>query len=342
MASYYYDHLEEEQDELLAHPPPSARTAFVHESPLFSHQYHREALISSMYLGGAGAFLSLPALCFWDFSVSASFLLSLTLVALLNDHTKHAEFRANQDKQRVLAVIRRFRWLLYAAVVALVLGVLVQDAALQSGLQAGPQPGLQSGTQSGPQPGLKSGPQSGPQPGPQTGPQSWPMMLLSFSSPLLMRAGPAARKLSMSPSQTLEVGLPVSNLLAILVLCWYSPLDNLFAQSSISMPKFVPMLVLCPSCLAAVLAFILRGFRHQQTLGVVVPLVTTCIVVQQIMDRKMRSAGDWALVGGAAGVLALSLLFVLYRQKVLAPARKDEEAPPPEPAVQEIALETLT
>jgi hypothetical protein len=123
------------------------------------------------------------------------------------------------------------------------------------------------------------------------------------------------------------------------------------------MQRFIPMLVLCPSCLAAVLAFILRGFRNKQTLGVVVPLATTCIVVQQIMDRKMKNSGDWALVGGAAAVLLLSLLFVLYRQKVLAdaPSRKEirKEEDPPEAipdgetealsaTMHDIDLETLT
>ena len=281
LASYYYDHLDEENEALV--PPSPYRAGF--------NNGHREALISSMYLGGAGAFMALPALCFWDISVTASFLISLTLIALFSDHTKLKDFTPNQDKQHVLSTLKRFRWSLYGLIIALLLGVAFQDYGV-----------------------VVERPLA--------------MMLLSFSSPLLMRMGTLnprtiAHNIIMSPSQSLEVGLPISNLLAILVLCWYSPLDSVFQRPSpINVQLFVPMLVLCPSCLAAVLAFILRGFQNKQTLGTVVPLVCTCIVVQQVMERRLKNEGDWALVGGACLVLVISLLFVLYKRKVV-------EAPPP-------------
>jgi hypothetical protein len=78
LASYYYDYLDEENESLVVNPP--YRAGF--------NNGHREALISSMYLGGAGSFMALPALCFWDNSVTATFLISLTLIALFSDHTK--------------------------------------------------------------------------------------------------------------------------------------------------------------------------------------------------------------------------------------------------------------
>jgi hypothetical protein len=286
LASYYYDHIDEENESLVVPPPPPPslyRAGF--------NNGHREALISSMYLGGAGAFMALPALCFWDISVTASFLISLTLIALFSDHTKLKDFTPNQDKQHVLSTLKRFRWSLYGLIIALLLGVVFQD---YNGATERP----------------------------------WAMMLLSFSSPLLMRMGTLnprtiAHNIIMSPSQSLEVGLPISNLLAILVLCWYSPLDSVFRRHSpINVQLFVPMLVLCPSCLAAVLAFILRGFQNKQTLATVVPLVCTCIVVQQVMERRLENEGDWALVSGAFLALLISLLFVLYKRKVV-------EAPPP-------------
>ncbi len=161
------------------------------------------------------------------------------------------------------------------------------------------------------------------------------MMLLSFSSPLLLRMGTLnprtiAHNIIMSPSQSLEVGLPISNLLAILVLCWYSPLDNVFRRPSpINLQLFVPMMVLCPSCLAAVLAFILRGFQNKQTLATVVPLVCTSVAVQQATGRRLKNEGDWVLVCGASLTLVISLLFVLYKRRVV------EEAPPLPAVVEE-------
>ncbi len=321
MASYYYDHIEDYGEE--PRPPP-ASSLFLrryHDSPLFFsdrpgfNMGHREALISSMYLGGSGAFLALPALCFWDFSVSASFLLSLTLIAFFSDHTKHKEFAPNQDKQRVLSIIRRFRWLLYGTVFSVILGIAFQDSYFYYSNYYNARPWNQTAPSGMIIAGL--------------GERQWPMMLLSFSSPLLMRMGTInprtiAHKIIMSPSQSLEAGLPISTLLAILVLCWYSPLDMALLQTSgeLRMQTFVPMLVLCPSCLAAILAFILRGFHTKQTLSTVVPLTTTCVIVQQTMDRKMRDRGDWFLLWGTLLMLGCSLLFYLYRQKVLVLAEK--------------------
>lgn len=309
IASYYYDHIIEEEDE--------AERKGTFQTYTMNHMFnngHREALISSMYLGGAGAFLSLPALCFWDFSISASFILSLTLIGLFNDHTKHTEFAPNQDKQQVLLIMKRFRWSLYSAVIAVVVGIVFQDSYYryfqnhhQYYYLYYPQQQNNNGNST------KTVVISEERP--------WPMMLLSFSSPLLMRMGminprTIAHKIIMSPSQSLEVALPISNLLAILVLCWYSPLDNIFVRPH-NVQNFVPMLVLCPSCLAAILAFILRGFQNKQTLGTVVPLTCTCIIIQQIMDRRLKNPGDWALIGGIVLVLLFSLLFFLYKRKVL-------------------------
>jgi hypothetical protein len=117
LASYYYDYLDEENESLVANPPPY-RAGF--------NNGHREALISSMYLGGAGSFMALPALCFWDISVTSTFLISLTLIALFSDHTKLQDFSPNQDKRRVLSTLKRFRWSLYGLIIALLLGVMFQ------------------------------------------------------------------------------------------------------------------------------------------------------------------------------------------------------------------------
>lgn len=334
MGSYYYDYIEEDEESSGGQPKESPFfLRHYHESPLFFssrpgfNNGHREALISSMYLGGAGAFLALPALCFWDFSISASFLLSLAVIAFFSDHTKQKDFAPNQDKLHVLALTQRFRWLLYGSVFAVILGIAFQDSYYYYYLYYN-SPGRVPPANRTAVPLAEITAAERP---------SWPMMLLSFCSPLLMRMGTInprtiAHKILMSPSQSLEAGLPISTLLAILVLCWYSPLDRALMQASTSdltMQAFVPMLVLCPSCMAAILAFILRGFHKKQTLGVVVPLTAACVAVQQAVERKMRARGDWVLVAGTAMVLSFSLLFHLYLQRVQ-DRKKRPGAPPPD------------
>lgn len=333
MASYYYDYIEEEEEEGCGAQTKESPffLRHYHESPLFFssrpgfNNGHREALISSMYLGGAGAFLALPALCLWDFSISASFLLSLAVIAFFSDHTKQKDFAPNQDKLHVLALTQRFRWLLYGSVFAVILGIAFQDSYYYYLYYYSPGHAAPANRTAVPLAEITAAERP-----------SWPMMLLSFCSPLLMRMGTInprtiAHKIIMSPSQSLEAGLPISTLLAILVLCWYSPLDRALMQASTSdltMQAFVPMVVLCPSCMAAILAFILRGFHKKQTLGVVVPLTAACVAVQQAVERKMRARGDWVLVAGTAMVLSFSLLFHLYLQRVQ-DKKKPVAAPPP-------------
>jgi hypothetical protein len=201
-----YDTIEEDEEE-------NPSEALLPVKKMGFHSGHREALISSMYLGGAGAFLALPALCFWDFSITASFLSSLTLIALFNDHTKHKEFTPNQDKCQVLTHIKIFRWLLYGLVLGIILGVAFQDSYsyyyyyYYISLHNTPAP-MDNHTI-------------------LVSERPWPMMMLSFSSPLLIRMGTinprtVAHNIIMSPSQSLEAGLPVSAILSILILCWYN------------------------------------------------------------------------------------------------------------------------
>lgn len=45
----------------------------------------REVLISSMYLGGAGVFMAIPALCMWDTAATLAFALSLVLLSVGGD-----------------------------------------------------------------------------------------------------------------------------------------------------------------------------------------------------------------------------------------------------------------
>jgi hypothetical protein len=137
------------------------------EGPPARGVIHREALISSMYLGGSGCFLALPALSFWDLSVTCMLLLSLTCIGLWGEDSKHAELAPNQDKAAVLLNLLRFRRVLYMILLILILLILGKDMHLRE-------------------------------------PQGWPIMfLLAFISPLLLRLALPKTSVStvMAPSQ---------------------------------------------------------------------------------------------------------------------------------------------
>lgn len=263
----------------------------------------REALISSMYLGGSGCFLAIPALGFWDLSVTSMLLLSLALVGLVSEHSKYADFTPNQDKVTVLRHLRWFRWALYATVISLILCVLVKDNFQLDGTEK-----------------VRG-----------TIVRGWPMMfILAFVSPLLLRlAIPQPTTSLMTPSQVLEAALPVSCLHALLVLSWYSPPSggSLLVEDfqAKALPIFVPMLLICPFCHVAILAFILRGFRHKQTLPTVIVLALAAVIVQQVLDHRMRAYSDMVVILIAGKLIVLSICFLVYRARAISPPKPEDE-----------------
>ena len=74
--------------------------------------------------------------------------------------------------------------------------------------------------------------------------------------------GPSVARLltDIGYSHALEAGLPVATLLATLVMCWYSPLGTMPPQ--LDPARAVPMLIVCPTTLGVMIAFIQRGFRR--------------------------------------------------------------------------------
>ena len=253
--------------------------------------FHRDALISSMYLGGSGCFLALPALGFWDISITVAFLLSFTLLALLTEHTKHPDFTPNQDKAAVLAHLRGFRWALYTLLLLLQLGLLAK-----------------------------------------AGPSSFLLLLLAFVSPLLLRMALTNNHGAVPPSQVLEAALPVSCLHAVLVIGWYNSMAD-FTTSDKDLATFVPMLVICPFCQAASLAFILRAFSQKQSLPLAVVLTLTAFVVQQATAHRLAARSDWALLALALALLLACAALAFYRARAFMPP--DEEPPIVEPLEDE-------
>ena len=263
------------------------------DEQLYNRGIQREALISSMYLGGSGCFLALPALGFWDIAVTTMLLFSLSIIGLTLEHTKHpSEFAPNQDKATVLKTLRIFRWSIYALLLCAQLGIFIKAP-----LSVEEPPII--------------------------------MLLLAFVSPLMLLMGlpPTAhtKRLIMSPSQVLEAALPVSCLHAVLVVGWYTPIVSvgtphimtIFQDKNLAI--FLPMLILCPFCQVVILAFILRGFRNKQTLPITIILTIATFVVQQVLYNRLLHTSDWILLAVIGKLVFVSGVFLLYRSSVFVP-----------------------
>jgi hypothetical protein len=150
--------------------------------------------------------------------------------------------------------------------------------------------------------------------------QQWPIALLAAPSPFLLRAGgggPGLHLQAISPSQTLETGLPVCTLLAILILCWYSPLETILWSHMHRLSTVLPMLLLCPPCVAAALAFVLHSLKHRNALASAALMVVALVIRQQILaTHHMRGKLDWAALSSVLNVLGLGISYFLYRRSV--------------------------
>ena len=294
-----YDDLTDEDEELLS----TATTAANAETMLLPYLLsdgrrmvaaHRDAFISSMYLGGCGAFLSLPALCMWDMWITVCFVSSLAAIGGFSEHSKIAEFKPNIDRAGALLMLKRLQWSLNGAIAGVLVSVLLASMQTASDSQD----------------------------------SLFPMMILAAVSPLLLRLGsiraPPA-PLSLSPSQCLEAGLPVSTLLAILVLCWFSPLDQVMIKNELLSARLaIPMFIFCPSCLAAILGFVLRGFRQRHSTVTAAVLACACAVRQQAVTGRLQTRADWLVLASALQCAGLLTASVWYRWSVVA-----IDGPPP-------------
>ena len=270
----------------------------------------REAVIASMYLGGSGSFLAIPPLCMWDISISTSFVLSLLAIAFLDAGKVATEFRANVDTAAAVSNLKRLRLCHQGAILGMLLCILWNDAQDRSFLFLLP---------SNNTPGIVY----------EEGGQQWPLVLLAASSPFLLRGGGAGVRTS--PAQTLETGLPVCALLAILVLCWYGPLEQVMLTHYFSSPlkTVLPMLILAPPCLATALAFILHSLRCRHAAVPSTLLTIALFVRQQILPvHRMRHRADWFALSSLLNVVGVSVAFWLYRRKVVwtpTPANNNED-----------------
>jgi len=300
----------------------------------------RNVVISSMYLGGSGAYLAIPPLCMWDPTVSSSFICCLLILSVIDGGKLISEFKPNIDTGQTITNLKITKYLIHVAVLATICtviwldsnnfgeffyhnnnnGTIIVDHNNHNKHNSNAGGGISIFLR-------------------------WPLVILAASSPLLMRAGGGGVgpfMHSIPPSQTLETGLPVSILLSILVICWYSPLENPLLTKLTNMATVLPMFILCPLLISGALVFVLRGFKNRSCLYSSL-LLTTILVVRQQITRKLKDRLDWVALSLCIFSLTLTLFFLLYKQNVQALAlvskkRKfgdfnvdDEESPTPTP-----------
>jgi len=279
----------------------------------YSRQYRlpRSIIISSMYLGGSGAFLAITPLCMWDFTMSSAFICSMVFISCI-DAQKHAtEFKPDLDKAATIRNLKWFRRGYHLATFVAAVMILWLDSEEELTYYITFNPRLNE-TESKVVYGGHSGLQF-----------KWPLIILSASSPMFLRAGGGGVGnffFSLPPSQTLETGLPVSTILAILVLFWHSPNEQIIKEieSMIDLKVAIPLFILCPLCIAAALAFILYGFK-QRVSGViaVVLVLILCIRQQTTAPHRLKTHLDCAsLISTIQAVLA-ALGYLVYKHRVM-------------------------
>jgi hypothetical protein len=266
----------------------------------------RNVVISSMYLGGSGAFLAIPPLCMWDFTITSAFIMSMTILSFLDCGKVISDFQPNVDTGRAITNLKALRCALHILVVAAISCVIWLDSSDEMHVVS---IAHVNGT-------VFWGEGSGLI-------LRWPLILLAASSPILLRAGgggvgPFTH--SLPPSQTLETGLPVSILLAILVICWYSPLEGALLmlaplRDKIYLGTLIPMLIFSPPFLSAALAFVLRGFKNRSSYTTAM-ILTIVLVVRQQIQRKVASSIDGVSLGLSAFILLTMITFVIYKKRV--------------------------
>ena len=273
-------------------------------------QYHkglpRSVVISSMYLGGSGAFLAIPPLCMWDFTISSAFIMSMIILSFIDCGKVISDFQPNVDTGRAITNLKGIRWALHMAIVATISCVIWLDSREEMHVVS---IAHVNGT-------IFWGEGSGLL-------LRWPLILLAASSPILLRAGgggvgPFTH--SLPPSQTLETGLPVSILLAILVICWYSPLEGALLmlaplRDKMYLATLIPMLIFSPPFLSAALAFVLRGFKNRSTYTTSM-ILTIILVVRQQIERKVTSSLDGVSLFLCTLIPLTMFTFVVYKRKV--------------------------
>ena len=241
----------------------------------------REEMIASMYMGGAGAFLAIPALCMWDMTITVAFILSLQVCAV-TERVKVLEYKPNVDRVTAINGLRALHWVQHVVSLCVLAQVMWLDTVSRNE------------------------------------PVMWQSCALATCSPPLLMLGcqhwPSNKAVGLSPTRTLESGLPVSTLLAILVLCWYSPVEAML-EREVVLSKALCFLIMAPPALGVIIAFILRGFRRSQTIGVIVVLTTLTVVRRMVFYNGETNIGLIILI---AALIIAAVMRAIHRRESVA------------------------
>jgi hypothetical protein len=228
----------------------------------------RSVIISSMYLGGSGAFLSIIPLCMWDFSITASFINSMIVISMVDAQKKFSEFRPDTDKAQAIKNLKylRLAYHLLSLGGTIIIGYNDIEKIPNNTNRSNIREKIEILM-------LK-----------------WPFLFLATCSPILLRAGGGGVGnfiYSISPSHTLEIGLPISVLLSTLVLCWYSPLQSVYETTKFSMNTVIPMFIVCPLCISGALTFILYGLKRRSC-GVISCILLMVLAIREQLHHEHR------------------------------------------------------
>jgi hypothetical protein len=245
----------------------------------------REVVVSNMYLGGVGAFLSIAPLCMWDPPCTLAFCIALLCIATCSERT---------------------HWLSGSVASTLLCAAWVESTKKQTN---------------------------------PDGPAPWPHIIVAAASPFLIRSS-AGTLLHhrLSPSQTLEMSLPVAVVLAILVLCWYvslyfysccvssnlnhrySPLEETLLAPTLSSTATRAM-ILVPPYIAATLALMINAFRTRNIATVAAVLSAILVVRQACLTLTVASfKQDWRTAPECVAIASALVGIALAATRALKPA----------------------
>ena len=315
----------------------------------------REVVVSSMYLGGVGCFLAIAPLCMWDEALTPIFLVSLLAVSLWDAPPEPLQSSSSSRKQKeeegdddeeedklkkkrksmLLDPTVMLRWALATTLIGTLLCAwAVEEQRRRMLLSSLPlllsgeinhtsrQAAALRGDDSAIAELLGGGEAAIVRP-------RWPFLILSGISPILLRAGSGAVYLgglhhTMTPTQTLETGLPVILVLSGLILSRFSPLEEiLMTHTAIwRASTFWPMLCIVPMALTAELALLLFTLRRRTSLVAVAALAMLLVVRQQqeILMMMMTAGVTIQMSGAQIGAIGLAGLSSLLAVSALFPS----------------------
>ena len=106
-------------------------------------------------------------------------------------------------------------------------------------------------------------------------------------------------------------------LLAILVLCWFSPLETILIKTTrLELPTLIPMLIIAPPSLAAALAFLLQSIRKKACLNASVILMCA-VVARQQATYKLQTMTDIFTLVNAVNALAIIVSTHVYTKSII-------------------------